>query len=71
MAGALGLELGGPRVYGATLVDDAFMGQGKHKATARDIRQSLRLYRRACVIQAAALAALTILITGSATVGKE
>ncbi len=28
MAGALGLKLAGPRVYGRTLVDDAFMGRG-------------------------------------------
>ena len=27
MAGALGLKLAGPRVYGETLVDDAFMGE--------------------------------------------
>ena len=29
MAGALGLKLAGPRVYGETLVDDAFMGRGQ------------------------------------------
>jgi adenosylcobinamide-phosphate synthase len=57
MAGALGLKLAGPRVYGETLVDDAFMGEGRREATAADIRRALRLYRWACVIQAAALAA--------------
>ena len=57
MAGALGLKLAGPRVYGETLVDDAFMGEGLREATAADIRRALRLYRWACVIQAAALAA--------------
>jgi adenosylcobinamide-phosphate synthase len=56
MAGALGLKLAGPRVYGETLVDDAFMGQGRREAGAADIRQALRLYKRACVIQALALA---------------
>ena len=36
MAGALGLKLAGPRVYGETLVGDAFMGQGRREAgTAR------------------------------------
>ena len=66
MAGALDLKLAGPRVYGDTLVDDAFMGQGRREATAFDIRRALGLYRRACVIQAAALlAALAILAAGS------
>ncbi len=58
MAGALGLKLAGPRVYGETLVDDAFMGEGRREADAADIRQALRLYKRACVIEGAALAAV-------------
>ena len=56
MAGALGLKLAGPRVYGETLVDDAFMGRGRRDADAADIRQALRLYRRACAIEAVTLA---------------
>ena len=39
MAGALGLKLAGPRVYGETLVEDAFMGDGRREATAADIRR--------------------------------
>jgi adenosylcobinamide-phosphate synthase len=58
MAGALRLKLAGPRVYGETLVDDAIMGAGKREAGAADIRRALRLYRWACVIEAAALAAV-------------
>ena len=46
MAGALGLKLAGPRVYGETLVGDAFMGQGRREAGTADIRRALRLYRR-------------------------
>jgi len=65
MAGALGLKLAGPRVYGAALADDAFMGQGKREATAHDIRRALRLYRVACFIEMAALAALAIPAAGS------
>ena len=57
MAGALGLKLAGPRVYGETLVDDAFMGDGRREAGAADIRRALRLYRWACAIEAVALAA--------------
>ena len=34
MAGALGLKLAGPRVYGETLIDDAFMGEGRREADA-------------------------------------
>src|SRR5271165_4632818 len=58
MAGALGLKLAGPRVYGKTLVEDAFMGDGRREATADDIRRALRLYRIACVVQAALIAVL-------------
>jgi adenosylcobinamide-phosphate synthase len=61
MAGALGLKLAGPRVYGETLVDDAFMGEGRRAADAADIRRALRIYRRACAIQAAALAVTAML----------
>ena len=56
MAGALGLKLAGPRVYGDTLIDDAFMGAGRREADAADIKRALRLYGLACVIQAMALA---------------
>ncbi len=56
MAGALGLKLAGPRVYGGEMVSDAFMGSGRREATAADIRRALRLYRRACVVQGATLA---------------
>jgi adenosylcobinamide-phosphate synthase len=51
MAGALGLQLAGPRVYGDELVDDAFMGDGRRAATAGDIRRALGIYRSACAVQ--------------------
>lgn len=44
MAGALGLALAGPRVYGGVTIDDATMGDGRREATAQDIRRALRLY---------------------------
>ena len=50
MAGALGLRLAGPRVYGAVKVEDAWMGDGRATADADDIEQSLRVFRRACVL---------------------
>jgi adenosylcobinamide-phosphate synthase len=68
MAGALGLKLAGPRVYGETLVDDAFMGEGRREADAADIRRALRLFTRACAIQAVTLVAtLAILFVGNAS----
>jgi adenosylcobinamide-phosphate synthase len=47
MAGALGLALAGPRVYGGVPVEDALMGDGRRAAGAGDIRRALALYRRA------------------------
>jgi adenosylcobinamide-phosphate synthase len=64
MAGALGLRLAGPRTYGAVLVEDRWMGDGRAEATADDIRRALALYRKACVLLwgLAAAAALTALL---------
>jgi adenosylcobinamide-phosphate synthase len=62
MAGALGLKLAGPRVYGGVIVEDAYMGDGRREAGAADIRAALRLYLRACAIQFAALAAVALLL---------
>jgi adenosylcobinamide-phosphate synthase len=62
MAGALGLELAGPRVYGSELVNDAYMGDGRRDAGAGDIRHALRLYRGACLIEALVLAGLVIVL---------
>ena len=60
MAGALGLRLAGPRVYGGVRVEDAWMGDGR-EATPDDLRRALRLYRIACGLQLAALGALSLL----------
>ena len=59
MAGALGLSLGGQRVYDGERVDDAPMGGGRWTANAADIRRALALYRTADAI----LIALLIVIT--------
>jgi len=50
MAGALGLRLAGPRIYGAVRVEDGWMGDGRAEADAADIRRALALYRRACLL---------------------
>ena len=62
MAGALGLALAGPRVYGGVTVDDALMGDGRRAATAADIRAALALYRRADAILIALVALIAALI---------
>jgi adenosylcobinamide-phosphate synthase len=54
MAAVLGLRLGGPRVYGGVRVDDPWMGRGRSRATAADIRRALGVYRRACAVQVGA-----------------
>lgn len=51
MAGALGLRLAGPRVYGETQVADAWMGDGRAEASGADVRRALSLYRLACALQ--------------------
>jgi adenosylcobinamide-phosphate synthase len=56
MAGALGLRLAGPRVYGETRVEDGWMGDGRAEATAADIRRALALYRLACGVEVAVIA---------------
>jgi adenosylcobinamide-phosphate synthase len=62
VAGALGLQLAGPRVYGETLVDDAFMGDGRRDAGSNDIRRALKLYLGACATQVVCLAGITALV---------
>ena len=61
MAGALGLRLGGRRIYDGLTIEDAFMGDGRRDATVSDIRRALSLYRRALALQWIALAGLTVL----------
>jgi adenosylcobinamide-phosphate synthase len=66
MAGALGLMLAGPRLYGGIMVDDAMMGDGRRAADAADIRAALRLYRHAdaLLIGLIAVLALGLIATG-------
>jgi adenosylcobinamide-phosphate synthase len=63
MAGALGLSLAGPRLYGGVTVDDAAMGNGRRDATAADIRRALRLYRRADALLLALVAVTAGIVT--------
>jgi adenosylcobinamide-phosphate synthase len=62
MAGALGLAIAGPRVYGGVLVNDATMGSGRRDAGPQDIRAALALYRRADLILIALVAVLAVAV---------
>ena len=62
MAGALGIRLSGPRVYDGVPVEERWVGEGRAALSARDIRAALRLYRTACLVQAAVLLALVAVV---------
>ena len=62
MAGALGLKLNGPKTYGATHVDDAYMGDGRREATADDIFRALRVASVAWALMIAGLLGLALIL---------
>ena len=62
MAGALGLKIAGPRLYGTEMVEDAYMGNGRREANADDIRRTLRVYRVAAVIEGVVMIALAMMV---------
>jgi adenosylcobinamide-phosphate synthase len=61
-AGALGLRLGGPRVYGEVEIADLWIGSGK-EASAKDIMRALALYRWACGVHWTALMLVALIIS--------
>jgi len=63
MAGALGVALAGPRRYGERIVNDNFLNpEARKDATPKDIDRALDLLIAACLLQAAAYAALALLV---------
>ncbi len=66
-AGALSLRLGGPRLYAQKKDggrrDDHWIGEGRADLGACDIRLALRLYRRACFVNGAAVAVAAGLVS--------
>jgi adenosylcobinamide-phosphate synthase len=60
MAGALGLALNGPRAYGSVAGNQPWIGQGRARATAADIRRALFLYVVACALVAALAGAIAL-----------
>ena len=63
MAGALGIGLAGPRIYGGTRVDEPMMNaSGRTVATVADIDLSLRIFSGACAALAAAVLLAMLLV---------
>jgi adenosylcobinamide-phosphate synthase len=62
MAGALGIRLGGPRIYAGQTVMDGFIGNGSGPLDGRAIRRALRLYRVACGVEIALVVGLALIL---------
>ncbi|MBS0123998.1 adenosylcobinamide-phosphate synthase CbiB [Thetidibacter halocola] len=61
MAGALGVRLSGPRIYGQTIADEPYLNATAPDPQPRDLQRGLSLYSRAMALMALALAALALL----------
>ena len=64
MAGALGFKLNGPKTYGNTRVEDAYMGDGRRDLGAQDIDAALRLATIAWTIMIAILLVFAAILRG-------
>jgi adenosylcobinamide-phosphate synthase len=62
IAGALGLKLNGPKTYAGTLVNDAYMGDGRREVTARDIDDALRLAASAWTLMCVVLLIAAVIL---------
>ncbi|QKV17411.1 adenosylcobinamide-phosphate synthase CbiB [Oricola thermophila] len=64
MAAAVGVALGGPRIYAGDVADEPFMNvSGGHSADAKDIDGAVRMFWRTMTVAAVAVAALAILLS--------
>jgi adenosylcobinamide-phosphate synthase len=59
-AGGLGLSLAGPRRYANRVVNDAWIGDGRSRATPGDIGRALYLYGVACLLNAAVVGVVAL-----------
>ncbi len=64
MAGALGLALGGPYQDGGVQVREVWIGQGRARATAADIRRALALHAVTCLVLAGLVGVLMLGLAG-------
>ncbi|WP_334191513.1 adenosylcobinamide-phosphate synthase CbiB [Pararhodobacter sp.] len=60
MAGALGIRLSGPRVYGDRVAQEPWVNAGAPDPDAQDLARGLGLYRRAMLVLALPLAILAV-----------
>ncbi|SNX68974.1 adenosylcobinamide-phosphate synthase [Cereibacter ovatus] len=60
MAGALGVRLSGPRIYADRLSNEPWLNGGAPDPASADLRQGLRLYRRAMAALAAGLVVIAM-----------
>lgn len=61
MGGALGIALAGPRRYGGETVYGAWMNEGgRENAAPADVARALQLFRAACILFGACVAALAV-----------
>ena len=58
MAGALGVRLSGPRIYGDTVSAEPWVNEGAPDPTPQDLTRALALYRRAMIAVAVGVLAL-------------
>ncbi|MCE6957837.1 adenosylcobinamide-phosphate synthase CbiB [Cereibacter sphaeroides] len=61
LAGALGVRLSGPRVYGDRVSAEPWLNAGAPDPSPADLRQGLGLYRRAMALLAAGLALIMLI----------
>ncbi len=61
MAGALGLSRGGPRRYPGEIVKEKWIGDGRARATVKDVHRSLSVLALACVLNALAVLGVFLL----------
>jgi cobalamin biosynthesis protein CobD/CbiB len=61
MAGALGIRLSGPRIYGDRVADEPWLNAGAADPAPYDLKRGLALYARAMVLCGAGLIALALI----------
>ena len=62
MAGALGVRLSGPRVYGNRTSPEPWLNEGAPDPAPEDLKRGLRLYLRAMALGAAALTPIAFIL---------
>ena len=60
MAGALGVRLSGPRIYGANVAREPWLNAGAPDPSASDMKDGLMIYVRVLILSALCLLALTL-----------